>query len=202
MKKVILRTVKLNKVYKSAESEFHALHDVDLEIYEGDFTAIMGSSGSGKSTLLHLLTGLDGAASGEIYFEGARIDTFNEKKWSLFRRKNIGFVHQSMNLVPSLSIFDNVALPGYLANKNKRQAGIAAKELLNDMGILKTGARLPAEASGGEQQRAAVARALEETRRLRVLCFLSSSCFRPSVLQLRRGSWPVSTVPLRKPMKD
>ncbi|MDP4094585.1 MAG: ABC transporter ATP-binding protein [Bacillota bacterium] len=160
MKTNIMKTVALNKVYTTDGNEFRVIKDIDLEIYESDFTVIMGSSGSGKSTLLYLLSGLDSVTSGEVYFKGTRTDNLNEKKWSLFRRKNIGFVHQSMNLVPSLSIKDNVVMPGYLINKNKSKIDGKAEMLLKSMDITKISSRLPSQASGGEQQRAAVARAL------------------------------------------
>jgi putative ABC transport system ATP-binding protein len=160
MNKVLLQTKKLNKVYNSDGMEYHVLKDIDLTIYDGDFTVIMGSSGSGKSTLLYLLSGLDKVTSGHIYFEGARTDDYNEKKWSLFRRNNVGFVHQTMNLIPSLSIMSNVIVPGLLVNKNKRQVEEKAAGLLTRMDIIKLSKKLPSQTSGGEQQRTAVARAL------------------------------------------
>jgi len=166
MTNVLLQTKKLNKVYTSDGTDYHILKDIDLTIFNGDFTVIMGSSGSGKSTLLYLLSGLDKVTAGEIYFEGTRTDNYNEKRWSLFRRKNVGFVHQTMNLIPSLSIISNVVIPGLLVNKSKKHVEEKAASLLTSMDIIKLSQKLPSQTSGGEQQRTAVARALINSPKL------------------------------------
>ena len=156
---VLIRTKRLSKVFTTFKSEFQAIKDMNFDIIEKDFTVIMGSSGSGKSTLLYLLSGLDKITSGEIYFDKTRVDTLNEKKWSIFRRNQIGFVYQGINLVPSLTIFENIVLPGYLIERNKTKVEETAIGLIDDMGIKEQKDRLPSQVSGGQQQRAAVARA-------------------------------------------
>jgi putative ABC transport system ATP-binding protein len=139
---------------------FHAIKNINLEIYEGDFTVIMGSSGSGKSTLLYLLSGLDSITSGEVTFEELSIHTFKEKHMADFRRKSIGFIFQAINLVPSLSIYENVTIPGYLINKDRKKVDMRAENLLTMVGLTELMHRLPSRVSGGQQQRAAIARAL------------------------------------------
>jgi putative ABC transport system ATP-binding protein len=158
-KSVLIKTKGLSKVFTTYKSEFQAIKDMSFEIIEKDFTVIMGSSGSGKSTLLYLLSGLDKISSGEIYFNKSRVDNLNEKKWAIFRRAQIGFVYQGINLVPSLTIFENIVLPGYLLEKNKSKVEETALRLIEDMGIKEQQDRLPSQVSGGQQQRAAVARA-------------------------------------------
>lgn len=137
-----------------------ALVDVDLSIAPGEFTVLMGSSGSGKSTLLYLLSGLSRSTDGQIHFQNRRIDALDEAELSILRRSAIGFVFQSIHLIPHLTLFENVALPGYLLDKDRAAVGTRATALLVRLGIGDLGDRLPAQASGGEQQRAAIARAL------------------------------------------
>ncbi len=160
MKNVIIKTRDLCKTYISDSESYHAIKNINLDIYEGDFTVIMGSSGSGKSTLLYLLSGLDSITSGEVRFQDLLIDKLKEKSMANFRRKSIGFVFQGINLVPSLSIFENIAVSGYLANKNRKKVDEKAKELLNLVGLSEELNRLPSRISGGQQQRVAIARAL------------------------------------------
>lgn len=156
---VFIRTKGLSKTFKTLNSDFQVIHDMDFEIYEKDFTVIMGSSGSGKSTLLYLLSGLDRATAGEIYYSGQRVDNLSEKKWAIFRRDKLGFVYQGINLVPSLSMLQNVAISGYLVNKNKSEVNQRAIKLLEEMDIGDHKDKLPHQTSGGQQQRAAIARA-------------------------------------------
>lgn len=119
-KKVIIRAQNLCKTYNSGSKQHHAIRNVDIDIYEGEFTVIMGNSGSGKSTLLYLLSGLDQITAGEVYFHDQRIDAYSEREMSNFRTRRIGYIYQSINLVPDLSIKENIALPGYIAgNKTK-----------------------------------------------------------------------------------
>lgn len=160
MKRLILRAKDLCKTYVSNGVPFHAIHNLNLEIYEGDFTVIMGSSGSGKSTLLYLLSGMDAVTSGEVYFQDIRIDGMSEKNMAQFRRKSIGFIFQAINLVPNLTLFENVAIPGYLLPGNRRAVNKRAEELLKMMELYPQGQRLPAQVSGGQQQRGAIARSL------------------------------------------
>ncbi|MDQ8734414.1 ABC transporter ATP-binding protein [Paenibacillus sp. LHD-38] len=159
-KKAIIHARNLCKTYNTGNEQYHAIRNLDLEIHEGEFTVIMGNSGSGKSTLLYLLSGLDNVTAGEVYFRDQRIDQYNEKELSDFRTRKIGYIYQSINLVPDLSILDNVSLPGYIAGNKKNKVKAKAHELINAMGIEGQNNRLPSQTSGGQQQRAAIARAL------------------------------------------
>jgi putative ABC transport system ATP-binding protein len=131
-----------------------------LEIYEGDFTVIMGNSGSGKSTLLYMLSGLDSVTVGEVHFKGQRIDSYTEQQLADFRTTRIGYIYQSINLVPDLTLFENIALPGYIAGQSKNEVKRNALSLMKAMEIDGQQDRLPSQTSGGQQQRAAIARAL------------------------------------------
>ncbi|MBY0116243.1 ABC transporter ATP-binding protein [Paenibacillus sp. FSL H8-0317] len=159
-KKVIIRAQNLCKTYNSGSEQYHAIRNVDLDIYEGEFTVIMGNSGSGKSTLLYLLSGLDQITAGEVYFRNQRIDVYSEREMSDFRTRRIGYIYQSINLVPDLSIKENIALPGYIAGNKTKDIQSRAAELMNAMDIDGQRDRLPSQTSGGQQQRAAIARAL------------------------------------------
>ena len=160
MKELILEARDLCKTYVSDGAPFHAIRSLDLAIYEGDFTVIMGSSGSGKSTLLYLLSGMDAITSGEVYFRDRRIDAMNEKSAAGFRRSSIGFIFQAIHLTPHLTLFENVAIPGYLLPGDRGRVGKRAAELLEMMDLSGQAGRLPSQVSGGQQQRAAIARSL------------------------------------------
>jgi putative ABC transport system ATP-binding protein len=160
MKPPIIRTQDLCKTYVNDEVQFHALRNVNLELFPGDFTVIMGSSGSGKSTLLYLLSGLDQATAGAVWFEEARLDQMNEKAMADYRRKQIGFVFQAINLVPNLTLYENVLIPGFLGEKDRVKVIHRAADLLKKMNLETQMNRLPSQVSGGEQQRAAIARAI------------------------------------------
>lgn len=157
---VVITARNVCKTYSTGNEHYHAVRNVDLEIREGEFTVIMGNSGSGKSTLLYLLSGLDGITAGEVYFRDRRIDRFSERELSDFRARNIGYIYQSINLVPDLTIRDNIMLPGFIAGNKKEAVAAKAKELAVAMGIEGQMGRLPSQTSGGQQQRAAIARAL------------------------------------------
>ncbi|WP_169089831.1 ABC transporter ATP-binding protein [Paenibacillus sp. PL91] len=159
-KKAIIRAANLCKTYSTGSEQFHALRNIDLDIYEGDFTVIMGNSGSGKSTLLYLLSGLDSVTAGEVYFREQRIDQYNEKELAQFRAKKIGYIYQSINLVPDLTLFENIVMPGYVAGYRKSELKSKAHLLLKQLDIEALSNRMPAQASGGQQQRAAISRAL------------------------------------------
>jgi putative ABC transport system ATP-binding protein len=151
----------LGKSYAGAGSaEVHALRNVDLEVREGEFTVLMGSSGSGKSTLLYLVSGLERATAGEIDFGGERVDLMDETELSLLRRRGLGFVFQAINLVPHLTLLENLVVPGYLLGGDRAAVRERAADLLASLGIGDLVDRLPAQVSGGEQQRVAIARAL------------------------------------------
>lgn len=161
MSDIILKTKDLCKSYANNGEQNHVLNQVNLEIFKGDFTVIMGSSGSGKSTLLYCISGMDTITSGEVWYEGRSINGLNEKETAMLRRGEFGFVFQQMHLVGNLTLFENVAVPGYL-NKSKttKQVNERAKELLAQVNIQDAMKRLPSQVSGGEQQRAAIARAM------------------------------------------
>jgi putative ABC transport system ATP-binding protein len=133
---------------------------LDLEIDMHTFTVVMGPSGSGKSTLLYLLGGLDRATSGEIAVDGARLDEMDENTLALFRRRTMGFVFQSFNLIPSMSALENVAFPMQFAGVAAAQRNQQARDLLNRVGLDDRAGHRPTELSGGQQQRVAIARAL------------------------------------------
>jgi ABC-type lipoprotein export system ATPase subunit len=137
-----------------------ALRNVSLEIKSGEFVSIMGPSGCGKSTLLHLAGGLDSPSSGEVWFEKQPIHKMSEHELSLFRRKNVGVVFQFFNLLPQLTVVENVYLPLRLLSVSTKESEAQALELLEKVGLKGKSNRLPAELSGGEQQRVAIARAL------------------------------------------
>ena len=161
MSDIILKTKDLCKSFANNGEQNHVLNQVDLEIYKGDFTVIMGSSGSGKSTLLYCISGMDNVTSGEVWYEGKNISGAKEKETAMLRRGEFGFVFQQMHLVSNLTLFENVAVPGYL-NKERTaaQTNERAKELLKQVNITDAMKRLPSQVSGGEQQRAAIARAI------------------------------------------
>jgi putative ABC transport system ATP-binding protein len=161
MREIIIRAEALCKTYAQNGLENHVLRDIDIEIYKGDFTVIMGSSGSGKSTLLYNISGMDTPTSGKVYFGEKRIDNLKEKELAKFRRVDVGFVFQQMHLVSNLSIFENVTVPGYLlGKKTRREIEKRAEMLLQETGTMELKNRLPSQVSGGQQQRVGVARAL------------------------------------------
>ncbi|WP_339278487.1 ABC transporter ATP-binding protein [Paenibacillus sp. FSL W8-0426] len=160
MKVPLIRARNLCRTYGTGTEQFHAIRNIDLDIYEGDFTVIMGNSGSGKSTLLYLLSGLDRVTAGEVHFRDEQIDRYSERKMSEFRARRIGYIYQSSNLVPDLPIRENISLPGYIAGRKKSEVRAKADQLMDRMDIAGQRNRLPSETSGGQQQRAAIARAL------------------------------------------
>jgi len=161
MQNTILATNKLCKTFSTGGAQQHVLKNLDMEIYKGDFTVIMGSSGAGKSTLLYALAGMDKPTLGKVHFAGQDISGYSNDKLAIFRRDNCGFVFQQMYLLDNMSIFDNIMAAGLLVNKNRKQVAAKAKELLARFNIQETTWRkFPAQVSGGEAQRAAIARAL------------------------------------------
>ncbi|KGR81194.1 ABC transporter ATP-binding protein [Lysinibacillus boronitolerans] len=159
-KEILIRAQNLCKTYSTGSEQFHAIKNMNVDIYKGDFTVIMGNSGSGKSTLLYLLSGLDALTAGEVYFQGEKLDTFSERKLATFRSQQVGYIYQSSNLIPDMTLLENIALPGFIAKKNKKEVIQKAEQLLSLMGLEKQRNRLPSQTSGGQQQRAAIARAL------------------------------------------
>ncbi|AUA37778.1 ABC transporter ATP-binding protein [Clostridioides difficile] len=154
----ILYTENLSKHYGKGENLVRALDNVNLEINEGEFVAIIGKSGSGKSTLLHMIGGLDIPTSGKVYIDNKNIFTLKEEELAVFRRRKIGFIFQSYNLIPSLNVWENVVLPIGLDGREVDESFI--KELLKSLGLENKHDVLPNTLSGGQQQRVAIARAL------------------------------------------
>jgi putative ABC transport system ATP-binding protein len=156
----LLRSVGLTKVFKTDGGVVHAVRGVDVQMRPGEFVAVMGPSGSGKSTLLHVLGGLEPATSGEIWLDGQRVDAFSQAKWAILRRRHIGFVFQFFNLVSNMSVADNVEVAALIGGASRRAARARREELLGELGLTAKAQMAPAQLSGGEQQRVAVARAL------------------------------------------
>lgn len=155
---VILETRDLKKQYGTGENAVHALAGVNLSVENGEFVAVVGTSGSGKSTLLHMLGGLDRATSGKVYVDGKDIFALKDEELTIFRRRKIGFVFQSFNLVPVLSVYENIVLPLQLDGKTVDNAFIV--EIAEALGLKEKLNVLPNQLSGGQQQRVAIARAL------------------------------------------
>ncbi len=154
----ILQTKALKKYYGSGDTQVKALDGVDLSVEQGEFVAIVGTSGSGKSTLLHMLGGLDRPTSGTVTVDGKDIFALKDETLTIFRRRKIGFVFQSYNLVPVLSVWENIILPIQL-DGNKVDMDYV-KEVIATLGLEKKLQNLPNQLSGGQQQRVAIARAL------------------------------------------
>lgn len=145
----------LTKVYRSGDVEVAALRGLDLDLYAGEFAVFLGPSGSGKSTLFNILGGLDRATSGSAKFEGQELTTLSERELTQYRRRNVGFVFQFYNLVPSLTARENVALVTEIAERP-----MSPDEALEMVGLSARANHFPAQLSGGEQQRVAIARAI------------------------------------------
>ncbi len=154
----IIETKNLKKVYQMGENQVHALNGVDFCVEEGESVAVVGSSGSGKSTLLNLIGALDVPTEGEVYVRGMALADMSRNEQTIFRRRNIGFVFQNFNLIPVLNIYDNIVLPLKLdGRKTDREF---AEMLIRSLGLWDKMHQTPYTLSGGEQQRAAIARAL------------------------------------------
>ncbi len=155
---MLIQAINLSKKYPSGDGETHALKEVGLSIERGEFVAVVGTSGSGKSTLLNLLGGLDKPTSGEIYVNGHCLNTMKPDELTLFRRRSIGFVFQSYNLIPVLNVYENIVLPAQLDGVEPDKGYLEA--LIATLGLEKKLFSLPSRLSGGQQQRVAIARAL------------------------------------------
>ena len=155
-----IETQDLHKTYRTDGVEVEALRGIDLTIEPGEFVSVMGPSGCGKSTLLHILGGLDRPTHGSIFIAGERIDTLSESKRAVLRRKTVGFVFQTYNLIPNLSVADNVDLPALLVERSSGLVSEQRYELLKVLNIADKTNAFPGELSGGEMQRVAIARAL------------------------------------------
>ena len=145
----------LKKTYHVGEERVHALNGVDLDIYPGEFVCIIGRSGSGKSTLLNIIGGIDSADEGNLVIDGERLADMSEKKLSLYRRKHLGYIFQMYNLIPNLTVRENIEVGAYLSDKP-----LDVDELLHTLGIYEHQRKLPNQLSGGQQQRTAIGRAI------------------------------------------
>ncbi len=154
----ILETKDLRKVYGTGDTAVRALDGVDLTIEHGEFVAIVGTSGSGKSTLLHMLGGLDRPTSGSVFVDGKDIFSLKDEALTIFRRRKIGFVFQSYNLVPVLNVQENIVLPIQLDGRRVDKAFV--RQIVRTLGLEERLEALPSQLSGGQQQRVAIARAL------------------------------------------
>jgi putative ABC transport system ATP-binding protein len=156
----MIRTEHLTKIYRMGDTEVYALNDVNLEIKEGEFVAVIGPSGSGKSTLLNMIGCLDKPTSGSVYIDNVNTATLNENQLAEIRRKKIGFIFQQFNLVHTLNAVENVALPLFFSGIRRDLRLQKAADLLESVGLGNRVHHKPAELSGGQQQRVAIARAL------------------------------------------
>lgn len=156
----VIEVKDLNKIFVNGKQESHILKNINLTVKQGEFVSIMGPSGSGKSTLLYLLGGLDQPTSGSVMINGTDLSTLNDKKLSSMRNEEIGFVFQFYNLVPNLSVEDNIALPLMLSGKKLSNYKDKIDEVLDIIGMKDKRKLTPRELSGGQQQRVAIARAL------------------------------------------
>lgn len=159
--KSIIETKKLCKTFSNGGMQQHVLKNIDLEVYEGDFTIIMGASGAGKSTLLYSLSGMDKPTLGSVLFDGTEITKMNTDELAVFRRSNCGFVFQQVYLVESMSVLDNIMAAGLLVYRDKKVLAKKAGEILKAVNIDEgMWNKFPSQISGGEAQRVGIARAL------------------------------------------
>lgn len=160
MAEIVINTNNLDKSFGSGETEIHALKDVNLEIMRGDFAAIVGPSGSGKTTLLNILCGLDTVSSGEIQVSGRSLQSMSGSELAQFRREHIGLVFQAYNLIPVLTVLENIEYVMLLQNVSSAERKERVRKFLTEVGLEGKENRFPAELSGGQQQRVAIARAM------------------------------------------
>lgn len=152
---MFLEIKQIKKSFGTGDSRVDVLKGIDLEIERGEFCVLLGPSGSGKSTLLNIIGGIDGADSGSITIDGERIEDMTEKKLSLYRRKHLGYIFQMYNLIPNLTVRENIEVGAYLSEKP-----LDVDELLHTLGIYEHQRKLPNQLSGGQQQRTAIGRAI------------------------------------------
>lgn len=145
----------IKKSFGAGESRVDVLKGIDLEIEKGEFCVLLGPSGSGKSTLLNIIGGIDGADAGSITIQGERLEDMKEKKLSLYRRKHLGYIFQMYNLIPNLTVRENIEVGAYLSDRP-----LDVDELLGTLGLYENQRKLPNQLSGGQQQRTAIGRAI------------------------------------------
>jgi putative ABC transport system ATP-binding protein len=162
----IVRLDRVSKDYREGEESRHVLREASVELAEGELVAIRGRSGSGKSTLLNLVAGIDLPTAGDVFVGGTCLSRLSPAERTVFRRDNVGFVFQFFNLIPTLTVLENVRLPAELAGRALSEAADKARTLLAEVGLDARGESFPDRLSGGEQQRVAIARALVQDPRL------------------------------------
>lgn len=150
----------MSKVYLGPAEAIKVLKELDFVLHEGEFVVLLGRSGSGKSTLLNLISGIDMPSQGEVFFRGTCLSSLGENERTLFRRHHIGFIFQTFNLIPTLTVEENILLPLELIGINGHEQSRRAKALLQRMALGERAAHFPDQLSGGEQQRVAIARAI------------------------------------------
>ena len=155
---VVIKTINLEKVYGTKENKVVALDNINIEVNKGEFVAVIGASGSGKSTLLHQIGGVDRPTKGKVIIDNEDIYSLNESKLAIFRRRKIGFVFQSFNLIPVLTVEENIKMPALLDHQKIDKEYF--DDLIKTLGLQNRLNHLPSELSGGQQQRVAIARAL------------------------------------------
>ena len=156
----MIKTINLNKVFRTEEIETSALNQVNLHVQKGEFVGIMGPSGCGKSTLLNIIGLLDNPTGGEYYFNGQEVGALKERNRTLLRKGNIGFVFQSFNLIDELNVFENVELPLIYLKMKPKERKERVEQVLERMKISHRRKHFPQQLSGGQQQRVAIARAV------------------------------------------
>lgn len=159
-KNSIIRTEVLCKSFLVDGEVTNIIKNMDLNIYEGDFTVIMGSSGSGKSTLLYSLSGMDQVTTGKVLLDGKDITKMSERKMASFRKEKIGFVFQGINLIPYLNVYENILSPTYKTGRNKKEIEEEIEAMLDRFDMAKQKKKFPTQLSGGQRQRIAICRAL------------------------------------------
>lgn len=161
MSNIVLEAKHMKKVYNMmTSSEFEALHDINIQVMEGDFVAVMGPSGSGKSTFINNISTIDIPSGGKVYINGKEIRSMGANEIGRFRFQNLGFIFQDFNLLDTHTLYENIAMPMALAHKSKDEIEKRVKELAEKMNITPFLHKFPYECSGGQRQRAAICRAL------------------------------------------
>ena len=160
VRETLIEIHNLKKTYREGSVETEALRGIDLNVEKGEYLGVIGKSGAGKTTFLNMIAGLDNLTEGEISVGGQRIDRMNEVKKAVWRGRNVGFIFQSFQLLPGLSLLDNVMLPMDFCGLLNRHSAEKAAELLRMVGLIDHIHKVPSEISGGQQQRVAIARAL------------------------------------------
>jgi len=160
MKSIVLEGRGLCKTFTNGQVAANVIRNLDVEIYKGDFTVIMGTSGAGKSTLLYMLSGIDTVTAGEIKLKEKRIDQLKEREMAEIRKSDIGFVFQEANLLEDFTVFENIAMPGYLSSSSRKEVNNNTEQLLKEVSMQEHKDKYPSQLSGGQKQRIAIIRSL------------------------------------------